>query len=344
MHPAETQEPEIVESLDIGVRRRRSVAPGVAAAGVAVLAATVVVLALRGPDSPSRAGVGGPLGTLQPGSTGATEPVATQSSAASDDPKAAALAEIAAALEGAPLPPDAVRSDSPLPPLDDGFVTSASPNEVRTSRFYTAPGTVSEAFDYVKGHPPTDMSMQSYGSGPQEQDIEFATAPTDPASYPVELDYYLVPYRSGIALRVDAWTTWAPNRPPWSLIPADATSVDLTVVRDAYNDQPAGAPTVQRTLTGDALAKLAATLNALPARAPEGVHSCPAMLMRASELAVFHTPDGDIRVSHPMDNCSFNAIITAPPSKDEVYVGGNDVTAAVLAALGLPADYGYPSR
>lgn len=342
MQPTEAPQLEAVEALDIGLRRRRRpLAPGLAVAAVLALALAVTVLALRGSNHSSGlpAGSGGtqPAGSsLPPGPS-----VAAQSTSAAGDPQAAAQAKIQAALDSAPLPASAVSSDTDLPSVKDGFSTSASPNEVRKSLYWTAPGTVDAAISYLRNHPPAGMMSQSYGSGSDgQQDIEFATTPDDPSGYPVELDYYLAPYGSGVALRVDAWTTWVPARPDWSIVPADATSVDLTVVREAYNVDPPGAPTVQRTLTGDALAQLADTLNALPSRAPEGVHSCPAMLVRASELAVFHTPAGDIRVTRQMDNCSFNATITAPPRTDEAYVSGNDFTEAVLSALGLPSNYG----
>jgi hypothetical protein len=64
------------------------------------------------------------------------------------------------------------------------------------------------------------------------------------------------------------------------------------------------------------------------------------MLVRSSDVAVFHTPDGDIRVEHNGGGCAFNATITAPPNAGAVYISGSDFTTAVLTALGLPQNYG----
>jgi hypothetical protein len=311
-------------------RRRRFLAPALAAAAVVALAIPIAAVVMRDNGSP-------PTRSTAPG----TEAPAPQPSTTSD-PKGDAVARITAALDAAPLPPGAVRSDSALEPVREPFSTSGAGNQVRRTAWWTAPGEVDATIAFLKAHPPTGMTLQGWGSGSAgKAEVDFADSPASPAAYPLEIDYYAAPYDRGIALRVDAWTSWAPNRPGWSFVPADATSVDLSVVRDAYNPGLGGAPAVRRTLTGDDLTRLADALNALPPRAPEGVHSCPAILVRASEVAVFHTAHGDVRMEHKGGGCAFNATITAPPDPDEVYVDGGDFTDLVLTALGLPRNYGF---
>lgn len=323
--PPTSLDPDAIVTRASG--RRRMLAPALAAAAVVAVAVPVAVVLAR--DSGTK-----PVTSTSAGTTPSTVPMS--------DPKADAIDRITAALQAAPVPPGAVRSERELDPVAEGFATSGSPTEVRRTAWWTALGAVRETITYLKAHAPAGMGLLSRGASSNGgEDVEFADRPTDPAAYPLELDYYLAPYASGVAIRIDSWTTWVANRPDWSFVPADATSVDLTVVRDAYNEDPGGAPTVRRALTGDALTRLADAINALPPRAPEGAHSCPAMLVRASDGAVFHTPDGVIHMVRNGGGCAFNATITAPPNTDEVYVLGNDFTAAVLSALGLPANYGF---
>lgn len=317
-------------------RRRRYLAPALAAAAVLAIAVPIAVAISRGSGTPTA--------TSTAIGSGSPTPPATVS-----DPEGDAIARITAALAAAPLPAGSTEVAHSIAGLDTPFSMSTSPNQVRRTSWWTAPGDVSAAIAYMKEHPPTGMHLQGWASGGSDdrQEVDFADNPSDPASYPIEIEYYMAPYQGGIALRVDAVTTWAPSRPAWSVVPGDAASADLTVVRDSLNpDRPelGGAPTVQRTLTGAALTQLADALNALPARAPEGIHSCPAMLVNARDLAVFHTPAGDIRIVRNGGGCAFNATITAAAGAGEVYVNGADFTNALLTALGLPKNYGYPAH
>jgi hypothetical protein len=316
-------------------RRRRYLAPLLAAAAVAAIAVPIALFAVR--DSGTTPSKSPTAGTEAP----APPPVVA-------DPKGDAIDRITTALDAAPLPPGAVRSDTGLESVVEPLSISMSPNQVRRTSWWTAPGDVSPAIDYMKAHPPTGLKLQGWAGGGSDdrQEVDFADSPSDPASYPLEIDYDMAPYDGGIAIRIDAWTIWAPNRPEWSFVPADATSVDLTVVRDSLNpDHPdlGGAPMVERTLSGEALTQLADALNALPSRAPEGIHHCPAIFIEAHDVAVFHTPRGNIRMEHG-SFCAWNAVITPPPGVDEVYLSGGDFTNAVLAALGLPDNYGYGSH
>ena len=314
-------------------RRRRWVAPALAAAAVVAVAVPIAVFAVRDSGTSS----------TKPPTAGTEAPLPPTTVT---DPKADAIARITAALDAAPLPPGAVQSDTELEPVKDPISMSTAPNQVHRTTWYTVPGDTDSVIAYLKAHPPTGLTLQGWAGGgsTDEQEVNFVDNPSDPATYVLEVDYDAAPYEGGVALRVDAWTIWAPNRPDWSFVPADATSVDITIVRDSLNpDRPelGGAPTVQRTLTGDDLAQLAAAVNALPPRAPEGIHSCPAILVDARDLAVFHTPAGDIRMARNGAGCAFNATITAENGDGDVYVNGGDFTNALLSALGLPKDYGF---
>jgi hypothetical protein len=316
-------------------RRRRYLTPALAAAAVVAIAVPIAVVLSRGSGTTQATST--PVGSA---SAPAPPPVA--------DPKADAIARISAALDVAPLPPDAARSDTDLQSAIAPLTSLMVPNQVHRTSWWTAPGDVGAAVDYLKAHPPTGMSFQGWAGGGSDdgQEVQFTDTPSDPAVYPLEIDYDMSPHNGGIAIRVDAWTVWAPTRPSWSFVPDEATSVDLTVVRDSFNPgrpELGGAPTVQRTLTGDALAQLADVLNALPPRAPEGIHHCPAILVDARDVAVFHTPTGDIRFVRNGGICAFNATITAAAGDGDVYIPGGDFTNAVLSALGLPKNYGLGS-
>lgn len=319
--PPKAIDPDVL--LAEAPQRRRYLAPVLAAAVVVGVAVSVAVFATRGGST------SGPAGS-------------PTSDVAVPEAKAAALHNLNDLLDQVSLPPGAQRLDPGpnwLPVPDHG----TSPNELDVARFFTVPGTCCIALNYVGAHLPEGMKEDSGGSSSDgTHDVESVTYVSPDKTY---LSYSVADYHGDeVVMRVDAQTTWVAGRPDWSYVPADATSVDITIVRAALNpDHPefGGAPTVQRTLTGEALTRLADALNALAAQPPEGVHSCPAILVDSRDLAVFHTPTGDIRMMRNGGGCSFNATITAPPNTDDVYVNGADFTGAVLTALGLPRNYGF---
>lgn len=311
-------------------RRRRYLPPALAAAAVVAIAVPVG-LALTHDSGTTQAGPRPAVSTpARPRSTVST---------LTPHPKAAAMRDLEQLLDRAPLPAGAQRLGHGVAGIGVPFGT-ASPNDLDRARFFTAPGTAAAALAYLKTHPLDGMTLDFSGSSsgggtPAVESVTFVS----PAK--LYLSYSVAPYRGGAALRVDAQTTWVPNRPRWAFVPDSVTSADVTVIRTAFNAHPQGAPTVRRTLTGTALRRLADAVNGLPSAAPEGVHSCPAALIRSVDLVAFHTPTGDLRVSRNGGGCAFNATITSPPSKRHAYVAGTDFTAAVLSALGLPANYGY---
>lgn len=273
-------------------------------------------------------------------SAGAHRTTGASSPSSPHDPKAAAIRQIESALAGAPLPPGARRSKSLG--AGPGLTTSTSPNEVRRSAWWTAPGGVTGTIAYLQAHPPKGMAAGDSGSGPNSEELSFATP--GHGNYGIELDYYVQPHGGGVAIKIDAWTVWVPNRPAWSYVPRSFTSVDVTVVRaplDPRGPGGKGAPTVHKTLRGSAAQRLARAFDQLAVRAPEGMHSCPPPMLRATDLVVFHTSTGDLRATAIHSGCGPNAAVTAPGhTKAPVYLDGTAFTHAVLTALVLPDGYG----
>lgn len=243
-------------------------------------------------------------------------------------------------MAAAPTLPDARSVPHAVAGLTAPFSQRGAPTLVDRARWWVAPGTLIHAADYLKVRPPRGMELSGTGlagKGPgsvQRDWVGFGMRGD------LQLDFTIVPYQGGVAVRADASTIWVPTRPSWSLI-NDVTSVDVTVIRHALNPGMGGAPTVHRRLTGAAANRLADEINALPAAAPEGPHGCVRISVEASDLAVFHTAHDDVRISHPNVGCAENATITERGhTKSPALVSGTSVTHALLHALGLPDDYG----
>ena len=258
------------------------------------------------------------------------------------DPRAVALRTVERAFRSAPLPPGARAGSKALDKHTGIWTTSSSGDELRRTGWWTAPGTIDTALEFTKHHMPAGMARtDGSGSSVGMRSISFATATTPNAPYGVELDYVFATYHSRIAMRLDAWTVWVPIRPAWSHVPASVTSVDVTVVRKAQDRRLGGAPTVRRTLRDDAARRLATALNAKPSAPDEGIHTCPWSGVDASEVAVFHTPTGALRISHIGGACAFNAQITTAGHSLPAEIHALDFENPLLAALGLPSRYGY---
>jgi hypothetical protein len=306
----------------LGHRPGRRLLPAVAAAAIVAIAVPVTVLATRDSGNhPSRPAPHHVVTTLP-----------------ARDPRAAALQALRQLLDNAPLPAGAQRLGHGIPGLSEPFDTG-SPNDLDRTRFFAAPSPVTAVLAYVRADVPHGMTEDSSGSsgGSNASAVKSVTFVTPTKLY---LSYSVTQRGSGSAIRVDAQTIWVPNRPSWTVVPGSVTSAEVTVVRKALNKNQGGAPTVRGTFTGDAARQLAAAINALPSAAPEGMHSCPAILVAASDVIVFHSPTGVLRISREGGICAFDARITAPPSKRVAYVPGSAFTKAVLGVLDLPANYG----
>lgn len=307
--------------------RRRYLAPSLAAAAIVAIAVPLAVLL-----------------TCDSGTLGSAHRPMPHTSPTPADPKTQAIMTARALVDSAPVPPGSTRiAHSPLALLDRPSEIPGALHVQRTA-FWTVPGTTDAAVTYLRVHPPEGFRRDGSGAmggpgRPTVEDLSFATGSYG-ADGSVTLLYSVVAFDGGVAIRVDAQVFWVPNRPAWSYVPASVISVDVTVIRKAYTPGQRGAPTVSRTLTGDAARQLADAINALPPVGPEGVHSCPAQFIQSSDIAIFHAANRDIRVARVGGGCAFDATVTAPPSKRQAYLGGPDVTSTLLSALGLPANYG----
>ncbi len=309
-------------------RRRRYLAPALAAAVVAAIAVPVAVLL----NNHS----GTPLANVAP--THATKLPST-GPATLDDPKGQAIRTAQATIDAATVLPGAARrAHSPLAVLNRPPSIPGAQHVQRT-RFWTAPGGVDAAIAYLQAHPPagfrTDGSGSVGGPGvPLNQELDFQAGAFG-SSNSKSLLYTVAAYRGGVAVRADAQVIWAPVRPSWSYVPDSVTSVDVTVVRK--NPQlHQGAPTVTRTLTADATRSLAATVNRL-AEAPYDMRHCPAAFGEWSDALVFHAGSTTLRVAQTIVGCEY---LTAADGRHKPINLSGDIDHPVLAALGLPDPYG----
>ncbi|MGN6606552.1 MAG: hypothetical protein ACTHMS_06015 [Jatrophihabitans sp.] len=257
---------------------------------------------------------------------------------ASDDPEQAAIRQVDAVLATLPVLPGAVELDHAPAGLTEPFMTTGGPDRIDHARWWTAPGTLDDAAAWFTDHPPTGYASDGSGGGggpggPTVETVDFA------ADGRPDIEFAIVPHGSGVAVRADVELDWVPLRPAWSLVGTDVTSIDVTIVRKAYDHGRGGAPTVTRTLTGAAARRLAQGLDRLASAAPEGAHSCPAQLVQEDDRVVVHRPSGDLTFDRSGGGCAFTATVRAPGHPAASLVG-NDFTATVLSELGLPADYG----
>jgi hypothetical protein len=158
------------------------------------------------------------------------------------------------------------------------------------------------------------------------------SAPRDATAY--HLVTVLVAVESlgaGVAVRVDAMAVWIPTRPPDTFI-GTVNSVDVTVVRGS------AAPTVTRTLTGAGAQRLADAVDALDPETQVGPRPCPVGMYGFSDTLVFHGPGRTVTVFATVGGCG-GATLVVDSGPQELLAGLLDE--AVLAELGLAANYGY---
>ena len=195
-------------------------------------------------------------------------------SEAADAGRAQAVRSAVLILRNAPMVAGAVGRDSaPVRALDQPASIPGAQHVQRT-RFWTASGTVDSVIAYLDTHRPAGMtpSGSGYEGGP-------GVAPIASVDFQTKnfrsLNYSVVAFDQGVAVRVDAQVLWAPPRDPADTVPSSVTAVDVLVVRK--NPQlHQSAPTVHRTLTGSAARALVDFVNRLPRAIPTGYMSCPA--------------------------------------------------------------------
>jgi hypothetical protein len=232
----------------------------------------------------------------------------------------------------------------PLAALDEPASISGA-QQVQRTRFWTAPGTVTTAISYLISHPPYDMRSSGSGraSGPGVPETQMLDFEADVFR---SLQYTVVAFHGGIAIRADAQVLWAPRRSPADMVPASVTSVDVLVVRQNPQEHQ-GAPTVRRTLTNADARALADYINRLPRAIPTGYVSCPEIVggERWLDRLVFHSDGPSAHVLVNLAGCAsatFRADHREPiqlsPTLPAAVAG---IDHQITTALGLPTNYGH---
>jgi hypothetical protein len=284
----------------------------------ALIAAAFAVLAAVGVGVIARAGSGDATLTPNP------------------DPNYTSMAQrVEQTLASVPVPPDAVRlSTFPPAALESPPLTPGSENLIDRFSLWRASGTLDAAIAWFEAHPPPGLPVSVRGDGPDERYRLFQAADANFQDQPAAT-VAVVAAGDGVAFRIDAMAIWTPSRPASAHIGL-VDSVDITVVRlDVLADLRKRAPTVHRTLTGAPAQRLADAIDALPLYL-RGGFGCQVETGSSDQL-IFHTRSG--------------ATVEAVDSRSgctgvELTIGGamtrlsGSVDAQVLAALGLPANYG----
>lgn len=254
----------------------------------------------------------------------------------SDPARAAAVRAAQSIIADAPVPPHATLVDrAPIALLDQPSSIPAA-QLVRETRFWTAPGTVDSAIGFLTARAPHGMSKTGTGSAggpnvPDNESLEFGAGESR------TLEYDVVAFRGGVAVRADAVVLWAPTRAPADRVVLPVASVDV-VVRRQNPQLHKSAPTVRRTLTGGPAAALAKLVNGLSRQVP-GTTNCPAVMVgeQWSDELVFHDAGPVVHVLDELSGCG--GITFTVTGRPPVYLAGS-IDAAVLRDLGLPANYG----
>ena len=213
--------------------------------------------------------------------------------------------------------------------------TSASPNFVSATRWWTAPGTVAGALDYLRAHPPAGMRATGHGSfgAPQVvvRDLTFDGRSTRAYRQPT-LVIAVTRHGGGVAVRADAGAVWRPSRTAAEHVdPATLTTLDVTVTR------PGVAPTLHRTVTGRRARALAAVVNGLPTQTP-GSFGC-LMDHGYVDTLVFHGGAGpDVVVRAEASGCLV-AQVSVSGRPQPALAGGGVLDQALTRSLSLPPAY-----
>ena len=294
---------------------------------IAGAAAAFVALTLL----PGCAAAGSPVTPGLPGDAASRADQPTQGiPSARGSNKSIAWRELRRVLAQEPVLPGgrAVRH-SPVAALGKPPQTIGSPNFLEATGWWTAPGTVSEALDYLRGHPPTRLRASGHGTltapGVVVASLMFDGQPTD-AYNQLTLVMAVTRMGAGVAVRVDAQAVWLPRRTAAERIDATLTYVDVSITR------PGVAPTVHRTVRGRHAQMLATVVNRLPVQ-PPGAFSCPIDRGYTDSL-LFHVDGPDVLVRAEVEGCGTVQVTVARRTQPALQ-GGLAVDRAVTAALGL---------
>ncbi len=248
--------------------------------------------------------------------------------------KSATWRTVRRVLAEAPVLPGAhLAARPPVALLRKPMESIQSPNFLKATRWWTAPGTVSAALSYLRAHPPTGL----HSSGGETltwpdaaaKGVTFDGRQTGVYS---QLSLVMAVARDGdgVAVRADAEALWLPGRSPAEHIAADVKSVAVTVRR------PGSAPTLHRVVTGRHATALADVVNQLPVF-PPGTYNCP-MDRGFVDSLVFRVPGPDIAMQADITGCS-TVSVTVDGRRQPELSDADRVDAAVLKALHLPSSY-----
>jgi hypothetical protein len=325
-------------------RRRGWTRPALAAAAVAAIALGTAAIAHgnfhrhgASPGSPSGQQTSSP--TTQPtprcGGGSPDEPTLGPSGTigTSNDPNfASTLAAVQRTLQQVPSLPASRRvRSSPAAALDCPTTIQESANWIDRASFWTTPGTAANVIAYFTTHPPDGMTLTSRGTistgqGDIVELIGFGSALSSAATPGVTVS--VTPLADGVGIRIDATAVWQPTKPGSERI-GTVTSVDVTVTRGTST------PTVSRTLEDPAAQRLADAVDRLSPEAP-GVRSCPND-QGFTDALVFHSSGRTVNVVNHVGGCGGVSVTVNGVEQPDL---AGSVDAQVLAALGLPANYG----
>jgi hypothetical protein len=228
--------------------------------------------------------------------------------------------------QAAVLPGGRAVRHSPVAALDKPPQTIGSPNFLEATGWWTAPGTVSEALDYLRGHPPAGLRDSGHGTftspGVVVESLLFDGQPTD-AYNQFSLVVAVTRMGDGVAVRVDAESVWLPRRTAAEHIDGTLTSVDVSVAR------PGVAPTVHRTVRGRRAQMLATVVNQRPVQ--PRTFSCPIDRGYTDTLR-FHVDGPDVLMRAEVEGCG-TVQVTVSRRTQPALQGGLAVDRAVTAAL-----------
>jgi hypothetical protein len=254
-------------------------------------------------------------------------------------PAAAAATFATQLLDQVQLPAGARRVDvAPISVLDHPGQVPLMTTLVTRTRFWTVPESRDAVDQAIKANPPAGWRLEGAAlPGGTDGVIGPFFAPVangELVAYS-EVVFSIAAMGSGSAVRADAEVSWQPQRTAADLVPSNVSRADVTIER-----MPS-APNVHRVLTGSDGRALAAAANALRVDV-SGPHSCPMALGGYRDTIVFGS--GADERTFVVEATGCRGVDETAPGVTSLSLVGGDFNAAILKALGLPANYGPSDR
>ncbi|HZC69571.1 MAG TPA: hypothetical protein VE442_02645 [Jatrophihabitans sp.] len=309
--------------------RRRWAVPALAAAGVAVVAVVGSLVVFGGSPSPKERPPAGSTDALPTAQSKHPQRDATRT--------ARTLIANATVLPGArPV------GRKPVAALEAGQAVAGPKNKtVWRHAFWTAPGKVMAALDYLKAHAPDGMKQRGSstsrgGAGPTVHGLAFGETTWRPYNVHWWVNFSVTPFHSGVAVAAYAEVIWAPYRSRHDLVPSSVTSVNVTVVTPLHQGEPA----LHKKLTGGAARALAGAVNQLPRTNPVGPIPCP-LGENLSDTLVFRSSGPTAQVKVDLAGCASSTFRLGHRQPIQL-ADPTGLHNTIMTALGLPKNYGRP--